>query len=82
MTGKRVYRLRTPSGTAVSVSVAPEAGQLYLAVGPGARRMFFTPEEAWTAWRCLSEAVASLGDPPEHVHAFLNPTTSRKGGAA
>ncbi len=80
---KRFYRLRIPAtGMAVSVRVDPVTDQLYAAVGPGRRRMFLTIEEAWTLWRCLSEAVASLGEPPEHVRAFLNPTGSRKGRRA
>src|SRR4051794_7365096 len=68
---RRYYRLRTPGAdgnarTAVSVRVHP-GGDLYLAVGAGSRRMYLTPEEAWAAWRCLSEAVASLGAPPDWI---------------
>ncbi len=84
-TPRRFYRLRTPAAsgnTAVSVRVDEITGQLYLAVGSGRRRMYLTVDEAWVLWRCLSEAVASLGEPPTHIHTFLAPTGSRKGGAA
>lgn len=75
--GRRFYRLRTPStngtpSTACSTSVDEVTGQLNLAVGQG-RRMHLSPDEAWTLWRCLSEAVASLGAPPEHVQTNLRP---------
>ena len=80
-TGRRFYRLRTPTGdgdpgTAVSVRVdpdRPDSFPVYLAVGGGRRRMYLTPMEAWTLWRCLSEAVASLGDPPDHIRVNLRP---------
>jgi hypothetical protein len=79
--GRRFYRLRTPSvngerGTAVSVRVdtdRPDSFPVYLAVGGGRRRMYLTPDEAWTLWRCLSEAVASLGQPPAHIRVTLRP---------
>lgn len=70
------YRLRTPAaeqggrGTAVSVRVdveRPDEFPVYLAVGSGRRRMYLTTDEAWSLWRCLSEAVASLGVPPDHI---------------
>jgi hypothetical protein len=35
--------------------------------------MYLTPAEAWTLWRCLSEAVGSLGDPPDHIRVNLRP---------
>lgn len=77
--GRRFYRLRSPSsderGTAVSVRVDPDRpdSPVYLAVGSGRRRMYLTPDEAWTLWRCLSEAVASLGDPPDHIRTHIRP---------
>ena len=37
-----------------------------------------TTDEAWVLWRCLSEAVASLGEPPAHIHTYLAPTSGRK----
>lgn len=78
---RRFYRLRTPgdsstAGTAVSVRVdtdRPDPFPLYIAVGNGRRRMYLTEAEAWTLWRCLSEAVASLGQPPEHIRTDLHP---------
>jgi len=64
---RRFYRLRTPridgASTAVTVRVTPGA-DLYLAIGAGRRRMYLTTDEAWALWRCLSEAVASTGEPP------------------
>lgn len=81
MTGRRFYRLRAPNDTgpdtAVSVRVdtdRPDPFPLYLAVGSGRRRMYLTPAEAWALWRCLSEAVASLGDPPDHIRTNIRPT--------
>ena len=56
--------------SAVSVRVTPGA-DLYLAVGAGRRRMYLTPDEAWALWRCLSEAVASLGQPPEWIRTTV-----------
>jgi hypothetical protein len=47
---------------------------LYLAVGSGSRRMYLTPGEAWALWRCLSEAVASTGEPPDWIRVQLTPT--------
>jgi hypothetical protein len=78
-TRRRFYRLRTPgtdgtTRTAVSVRVTPEA-DLYLAVGSGRRRMYLTPDEAWAAWRCLSEAVASLGAPPDWIRTHISPSS-------
>lgn len=78
--GRRFYRLRAPNPTgptAVSVRVDPDRPDpypLYLAVGGGRRRMYLTPDEAWALWRCLSEAVASLGDPPDHIRTTIRPT--------
>ncbi len=76
---RRFYRLRAPApdGTSVAVSVRvdDEAGDLYLGVGPGSRRMYLTPAEAWALWRCLSEAVASLGEPPDAIRTHVNPTS-------
>jgi hypothetical protein len=81
VTGRRFYRLRAPnemgSDTAVSVRVddeRPDPFPLYLAVGGGRRRMYLTPAEAWALWRCLSEAVASLGDPPDHIRTTVRPS--------
>ncbi len=78
--GRRFFRLRTPdtdgTGTAVSVRVDPDRPDpfpVYLAVGSGRRRMYLTPDEAWALWRCLSEAVASLGDPPDHIRTTVRP---------
>ena len=75
---RRFYRLRTPADeqrrtVAVSVRVHP-GRDLYLAVGAGSRRMYLTPDEAWAAWRCLSEAVASLGAPPDWIRTHISPT--------
>jgi len=70
---KRFYRLRTPGGAPVSVRVTHDA-DLYLAVGSGGRRMYLTPEEAWALWRCLSEAVASTGQPPSWIRVRITPT--------
>lgn len=80
---RRYYRLRTPTTNgsqpvACSVSVDADTGQLYLAVGSGRRRMYLTPDEAWTLWRCLTEAVTSLGDPPQHVRANIRPSSGRR----
>jgi len=80
--GRRFYRLRTPTpdggrGTAVSVRVdtdRPDPYPLYVAIGGGRRRVYLTPGEAWALWRCLSEAVASLGDPPDHIRTTVHPT--------
>jgi hypothetical protein len=76
---RRFYRLRTPAtpdapSVACSVRIDEHTGQLYLAVGPGRRRMYVTADEAWTLWRCLSEAVASLGEPPAHIRTNLAPS--------
>ncbi|MDG6109641.1 hypothetical protein [Dactylosporangium aurantiacum] len=46
---------------------------LYLAVGAGRRRMYVTPAEAWALWRCLSEAVASTGEPPDWIRVPITP---------
>jgi hypothetical protein len=75
---RRFYRLRTPDrpGTAVSVRVdteRPDPFPVYLAVGSGKRRMYLTEGEAWALWRCLSEAVASLGDPPDFIRTAVPP---------
>ncbi|MFE9183740.1 hypothetical protein ACFYMB_10430 [Micromonospora haikouensis] len=75
--GRRFYRLRTPEPTtAVSVRVDPERPDPYpvhLAVGAGRRRMSLTPDEAWALWRCLSEAVATLGTPPDYIRTDIRP---------
>jgi hypothetical protein len=80
VTDRRFYRLRVPDesgrGTAVSVRVdteRPDPFPVYLAVGTGKRRMHLTSDEAWALWRCLSEAVASLGDPPDHIRTHVRP---------
>ena len=77
-TRRRFYRLRTPrhdQGATVAVSVRVTPGRdLYLAVGSGSRRMYLTPDEAWAAWRCLSEAVASLGAPPDWIRTHISPS--------
>jgi hypothetical protein len=74
---RRFYRLRAPdvqrTSTAVTVRVT-EGEDLYLAVGSGRRRMYLTPTEAWALWRCLSEAVASTGEPPEWIRVQIKPT--------
>jgi hypothetical protein len=76
-TGRRFYRLRTPEpATAVSVRVdpgRPDPYPVYLAVGAGRRRMSLTPDEAWALWRCLSEAVAALGTPPDYIRTDIRP---------
>ena len=79
-TARRFYRLRAPnasgSDTAVSVRVDPDRPDpfpVYLAVGAGRRRMYLTAGEAWALWRCLSEAVASLGEPPDHIRTEIRP---------
>ncbi|GAA2368124.1 spread protein [Dactylosporangium salmoneum] len=73
---RRFYRLRAPhhteGSTAVTVRVT-EGADLYLAVGGGRRRMYLTPAEAWALWRCLSEAVASTGAPPDWIRVPINP---------
>ena len=74
---RRFFRLRTPKvgHTSVSVTVrVTEGADLYLAVGSGRRRMYLTPDEAWATWRCLSEAVATLGDPPTWIRVNVNPS--------
>ncbi|MFI2662078.1 spread protein [Micromonospora carbonacea] len=75
---RRFYRLRAPhvdkASVPVTVRVTPDA-DLYVAVGAGRRRMYLTPAEAWALWRCLSEAVASTGEPPEWIRVHVRPTT-------
>ena len=75
-TGRRFYRLRAPDvrdgSSAVTVRVA-DGEDLYLAVGAGRRRMYLTVAEAWAVWRCLSEAVASTGEPPEWIRVPVPP---------
>jgi hypothetical protein len=76
--GRRFYRLRAPDvrRTSTPVTVRVTDGQdLYIAVGPGKRRMYLTPNEAWALWRCLSEAVASTGEPPDWIRVQINPTS-------
>ncbi|MEV4462119.1 spread protein [Micromonospora echinofusca] len=74
---RRFYRLRAPhvdkASVPVTVRVTPDA-DLYVAVGAGRRRMYLTPNEAWALWRCLSEAVASTGEPPEWIRVHVTPT--------
>ncbi len=74
---RRFYRLRAPhvqrTSTAVTVRVT-DGADLYVAVGSGKRRMYLTGEEAWALWRCLSEAVASTGEPPDWIRVAINPT--------
>ncbi|WP_458351655.1 hypothetical protein [Micromonospora schwarzwaldensis] len=68
---------RTPEPvTAVSVRIDPQRPDpypVYLAVGAGRRRMSLTPDEAWALWRCLSEAVATLGAPPDYIRTDIRP---------
>ena len=74
---RRFYRLRAPhvEKTTSPVTVRVTDGQdLYVAVGAGKRRMYLTTEEAWALWRCLSEAVASTGNPPDWIRVPVNPT--------
>jgi hypothetical protein len=74
---RRFYRLRAPhvekTTSAVTVRVT-DGADLYVAVGAGKRRMYLTTEEAWALWRCLSEAVASTGNPPDWIRVPVNPT--------
>jgi hypothetical protein len=74
---RRFYRLRAPhlerTSTAVTVRVT-DGEDLYVAVGSGSRRMYLTPGEAWALWRCLSEAVASTGEPPDWIRVRITPT--------
>ncbi|GAA2587657.1 hypothetical protein GCM10010399_17070 [Dactylosporangium fulvum] len=76
MTTRRFYRLRAPDvergSSAVTVRVT-DGEDLYLAVGAGRRRMYLTPAEAWALWRCLSEAVASTGEPPDWIRVPITP---------
>ncbi|MEU0553820.1 spread protein [Dactylosporangium sp. NPDC006015] len=73
---RRFYRLRAPhvlaGSSAVTVRVTDDE-DLYLAVGAGRRRMYVTPAEAWALWRCLSEAVASTGEPPDWIRVPITP---------
>ncbi|XTZ16513.1 spread protein [Micromonospora echinospora] len=74
---RRFYRLRAPhvdkASVPVTVRVTPEA-DLYVAVGAGRRRMYLTPAEGWALWRCLSEALASTGEPPDWIRVHVTPT--------
>lgn len=73
--GRRFYRLRTPEVPSVSVTVrVTDSADLYVAVGSGRRRMYLTPSQAWALWRCLSEAVASTGQPPDFIRVPITPT--------
>jgi hypothetical protein len=75
---RRFFRLRAPNGQGASIAVTvrvTEGADLYLAVGAGRRRMYLTPAEAWATWRCLSEAVASLGDPPDWIRVHVTPSS-------
>ncbi len=74
---RRFYRLRAPDVDRTSVAVTvrvTDGDDLYLAVGAGRRRMHLTAGEAWALWRCLSEAVASTGTPPEWIRVHITPT--------
>lgn len=78
---RRFYRLRARNAdgqtTAVSVRVdteRPDPYPVYLAIGGGRRRVALTRAEAWALWRCLSEAVASLGDPPDWIRVHITTT--------
>lgn len=74
---RRFYRLRAPhvDRTSIAVTVRVADGEdLYVAVGAGSRRMYLTPTEAWALWRCLSEAVASTGEPPDWIRVRITPT--------
>jgi hypothetical protein len=74
---RRFYRLRAPhlDQTSIPVTVRVTDGEdLYVAVGAGSRRMYLTPAEAWALWRCLSEAVASTGEPPDWIRVRITPT--------
>ena len=75
---RRFFRLRAPDmqrrSVAVSVRIT-EGADLYVAVGSGRRRMYLTPDEAWALWRCLSEAVASLGEPPDWIRVHIPPSS-------
>ncbi|MFI5913923.1 spread protein [Dactylosporangium sp. NPDC051541] len=73
---RRFYRLRAPDrerGTSPVTVRVTEGEDLYVAVGPGRRRMYLTPDEAWALWRCLSEAVASTGTPPDWIRVPITP---------
>jgi hypothetical protein len=73
---RRFYRLRAPHPTAGSSAVTvrvTDGEDLYVAVGAGRRRMYLTPDEAWALWRCLSEAVASTGAPPDWIRVPITP---------
>jgi hypothetical protein len=73
---RRFYRLRAPDiqrGTSPVTVRVTEGEDLYLAVGAGRRRMYLTPDEAWALWRCLSEAVASTGQPPDWIRVPVTP---------
>ena len=73
---RRFYRLRAPDAehgsSAVTVRVT-DGEDLYVAVGGGRRRMYLTTAEAWALWRCLSEAVASTGEPPDWIRVPIPP---------
>jgi hypothetical protein len=74
---RRFYRLRAPDPRKGSSSVTvrvTEGADLYVAVGSGSRRMYLTPAEAWALWRCLSEAAASTGAPPDWIRVPVTPT--------
>jgi hypothetical protein len=71
------WRLRAPDVVRTSVAVTvrvTEGADVYVAVGAGSRRMYLTEREAWALWRCLSEAVATLGDPPDWIRVNVPPT--------
>ena len=78
--GRRFYRLRaprTPTPTPPSPSASTPTGptrtrSISLSVPAGAG-CHLTPDEAWALWRCLSEAVASLGTHPSYIRTDIRP---------
>lgn len=74
---RRFYRLRAPDVDHTSVAVTvrvTEGADLYVAVGPGSRRMYLTVAQAWALWRCLSEALDSISAPPDWIRVRITPT--------
>jgi len=74
---RRFYRLRAPDVDHTSVAVTvrvTEGADLYLAVGAGSRRMYLTVAQAWALWRCLSEALDTVGAPPDWIRVRITPT--------
>lgn len=73
---RRFFRMRAPHNryTTIAVTVRVTDGEdLYVAIGSGRRRMYLTVAEAWALWRCLSEAVATTGEPPEWLRVAITP---------